>query len=642
MDSPDHYPPLPTSSFTHVLNTNYTPNSQETKEIRAVLSEPEAELDKIHQEIKKLQSRGLELHKFTSKHRALLSPIRRIPHDILAEIFYHCLPNDRYFSVRSLYEAPLILTTICRTWREVALRTPRLWNLLHMQFPTLLAGKVDEPYRALVKRRIDGIKWWLSHAGSLALSISLYISLDIEDDDELSQEELEQATLKMQTFSEVLQVLLGYFPRWENVTFQVPAPLLRLFQNSDVLKNSSSTQLRVLSLSRTCLSRVDDRDSWTDTNAIPSFLNLPTLKRLSFHNERINLTELPERWSNLTHLAISARRYSISTKPLTALRVLSRCAHSLEYLMLDMLLERTGPMNLPIMPGVAIQIPPHVGGDGDGIEWPEEDRIHLPHLAFLTVRFEVEGRATAAQIHIGTARFFDALVAPSLKKLSVKIYNTFRGGPEGPVDIPFYRFLERSGCHGLHSLDLCLPTSDEEISKILREFGGSLVHLALTGDHYYRLRGGAGGFGGGGSFVGATDRGITGKLVGMMTPREGEGEGGEGEVLCPKLEYLVLMIVDDSIVPELLTFSQARSQLTDTATHTQLKYCQVNFRRALDDPLEISTKLKALRETGVRMRWRSVKGTGKIGGDHPAEGTTTISDELRDPYLWDVQFSVVY
>ncbi|KAJ7778293.1 hypothetical protein B0H16DRAFT_1502932 [Mycena metata] len=68
---------------------------------------------------------------------ANLCPAVLLPTEILAEIFIICLPNqqpngDFYRIVenpRTLrsHEAPLLVATVCRRWREVALSTPRLW-----------------------------------------------------------------------------------------------------------------------------------------------------------------------------------------------------------------------------------------------------------------------------------------------------------------------------------------------------------------------------------------------------------------------------------------------------------------------------------------------------------------------------------
>ncbi|KAJ7166769.1 hypothetical protein C8R46DRAFT_899295 [Mycena filopes] len=57
-------------------------------------------------------------------------PILTIPFELTAEIFVPCLP-DRPVSPH-LTIAPLLLTAICRQWRNIACSTPRLWAALQI------------------------------------------------------------------------------------------------------------------------------------------------------------------------------------------------------------------------------------------------------------------------------------------------------------------------------------------------------------------------------------------------------------------------------------------------------------------------------------------------------------------------------
>ncbi|KAG1731784.1 hypothetical protein EDB19DRAFT_1736614, partial [Suillus lakei] len=44
----------------------------------------------------------------------------------LSQIFVYCLPYDRH-SLPTSHLAPMLLTRICRQWREVTMGTPSLW-----------------------------------------------------------------------------------------------------------------------------------------------------------------------------------------------------------------------------------------------------------------------------------------------------------------------------------------------------------------------------------------------------------------------------------------------------------------------------------------------------------------------------------
>ncbi|KAF7346054.1 F-box domain-containing protein [Mycena sanguinolenta] len=62
------------------------------------------------------------------------SPVHTIPCEITAEIFVHCLPTSYgwEWNIASQREAPMLLSHVCRDWREIALCMPALWT--NMEF----------------------------------------------------------------------------------------------------------------------------------------------------------------------------------------------------------------------------------------------------------------------------------------------------------------------------------------------------------------------------------------------------------------------------------------------------------------------------------------------------------------------------
>ncbi|KIK62613.1 hypothetical protein GYMLUDRAFT_132881, partial [Collybiopsis luxurians FD-317 M1] len=122
------------SPYSSILYTNHSPSTAELAQLNTFLAGPLQKLSGLKLEISQLQERIRALSaerdramSYINAHRAVTSAIRRFPAEILTEIFVHCIPADRY-PVRSLKEAPLILTTICRSWRAVSLSAPCLWK----------------------------------------------------------------------------------------------------------------------------------------------------------------------------------------------------------------------------------------------------------------------------------------------------------------------------------------------------------------------------------------------------------------------------------------------------------------------------------------------------------------------------------
>ncbi|THU78318.1 hypothetical protein K435DRAFT_572604, partial [Dendrothele bispora CBS 962.96] len=113
----------------------------------------------------RLHTRKEKLSSYIHKHRQLLSPIRRFPPEMIAELFTYCLPST-HPPTRDPSEAPLLLTLVCKQWREIALRTPYLWSALHIY----VSDTCDEGF---VERRKNKIKQWLERSGNLPISLSL-------------------------------------------------------------------------------------------------------------------------------------------------------------------------------------------------------------------------------------------------------------------------------------------------------------------------------------------------------------------------------------------------------------------------------------------------------------------------------------
>ncbi|KAJ7650757.1 hypothetical protein FB45DRAFT_1018140 [Roridomyces roridus] len=111
------------SPFQEHLHTNYVPTDAEIDELRADLQQHEAELVRLDALICDLTARRDRIQAHVDPHRALISYPRRLPPDIIGEIFLACLPAEGYPKLNSR-EAPLLLGQICGLWRSIALGTP--------------------------------------------------------------------------------------------------------------------------------------------------------------------------------------------------------------------------------------------------------------------------------------------------------------------------------------------------------------------------------------------------------------------------------------------------------------------------------------------------------------------------------------
>ncbi|KAJ7367325.1 hypothetical protein DFH08DRAFT_660258, partial [Mycena albidolilacea] len=125
------------SPFADRLNTNYIPSDPEIVEIRALLEGPANELAQVETQIEQMKIALSQLKELRASlkapidaHRALISPLRRIPQDVLLDIFSSCLPSGHNALIDAA-EAPLLLGRVCRHWRDVTYSTPMLWSSIH-------------------------------------------------------------------------------------------------------------------------------------------------------------------------------------------------------------------------------------------------------------------------------------------------------------------------------------------------------------------------------------------------------------------------------------------------------------------------------------------------------------------------------
>ncbi|KAJ6485843.1 hypothetical protein C8R45DRAFT_998107 [Mycena sanguinolenta] len=163
------------SRFMNRLNTNYVPSDSEVLEIHSLLLDPIAEIARIDAQIEEmeftvtqLKERRALLQKPVDAHKALISPVRFIPRDVLLEIFFHCLPSEHNALIDPA-EAPLILGHICRHWRSVAYSTPLLWSSIHI--PPLDYLNTPPHILSELDRIIEA---WLERSATCPLSVSFY------------------------------------------------------------------------------------------------------------------------------------------------------------------------------------------------------------------------------------------------------------------------------------------------------------------------------------------------------------------------------------------------------------------------------------------------------------------------------------
>ena len=97
---------------------------------------------------------------------AVLSPIRRVPFDILAVIARHAQP--KYPQARR-FEHPLSLCQVSSSWRNALLSTSDLWSTLYLT--------INDPEH--LKRRFKRADHWFKRAKDRPLSLFIFFDFDL-------------------------------------------------------------------------------------------------------------------------------------------------------------------------------------------------------------------------------------------------------------------------------------------------------------------------------------------------------------------------------------------------------------------------------------------------------------------------------
>jgi hypothetical protein len=278
--------------------TNYSASSTDSQSIHDIIRNSQQELQTVDEEVDRLNALLRDLHSrqqkisaFIHEHRQLVfSPIRRIPSEILAEIFFRCLPAE-HLPTRSLAEAPLLVTLVCKEWRETALNTPRMWSSLHVFIP--------DDDTELAKRK-NGVERWLELSGNRPLTLSL-------TDRQRTIRNAQDGLLQNEPYSgetpllDFIRSLISQSFRWKDITLNVPYPGLQLI--------ASIPHERIPILQRVAVHV--PRNSNDDHSLGPAFCpflrGLPQLSALYLHDASMSeIQTLTAPWNRLTKLTLIA------------------------------------------------------------------------------------------------------------------------------------------------------------------------------------------------------------------------------------------------------------------------------------------------------------------------------------------------
>ena len=109
------------------MKSNVAPSDSEIITIRALITEVDVRIEELnHNHLPTSQATESRLLEFVQVHKALLSPVRYLPSEVLQEIFLHYC--DHGLTNPPISKIPWRLGHISHRWREIALSLPALWD----------------------------------------------------------------------------------------------------------------------------------------------------------------------------------------------------------------------------------------------------------------------------------------------------------------------------------------------------------------------------------------------------------------------------------------------------------------------------------------------------------------------------------
>ncbi|KAJ7189021.1 hypothetical protein C8R46DRAFT_1341639 [Mycena filopes] len=199
----------------HILRSNTVPPEissfrRVAEEAPVELARYDAEIERLREHTARLLSERATLSWYSDGCRSVAAPVRRLPTELLAQIFDLCAPDGQEVisdtttpteEVERLAKKYLLqLAQVCSYWRSVAMETPTLWSLIVLD--TNLWDRLPQSSRTLLNLVASS----LQRGGECPLT--LHIAVDHGDRNERS----------------VLELLSEHSRRWRDVSMWIDPP----------------------------------------------------------------------------------------------------------------------------------------------------------------------------------------------------------------------------------------------------------------------------------------------------------------------------------------------------------------------------------------------------------------------------------
>ncbi|KAJ4478968.1 hypothetical protein J3R30DRAFT_3881097 [Lentinula aciculospora] len=307
--------PLPKDRIHRLLRTNDYLSDEDESMLQSFISNAPSKLSHLEARIvlvkallDELETAKEDIRMAFSKRKKLLNPMRRMPEDLLVEIFLHGVgyytdPEEYFLAAKhslDLGSPPWTYGRVCHRWKEIAIQTPLLWTRVKVEMKNITSfwrHKVNIMSTSNVPRLPFGLSLLSLYLGrSAALPLSIYV--DVPANCFSSSDDLAYG---------ISVLMASYSRRWEslflgkgqgfNMMFAEDSfPMLRTLRVQDDsddtptvidipalrLKSWSTPDHRLLNLHGLMSGSFEDRSTASSFAEIGRFnpVNLPGLREL--------------------------------------------------------------------------------------------------------------------------------------------------------------------------------------------------------------------------------------------------------------------------------------------------------------------------------------------------------------------------
>ncbi|KAF7312658.1 F-box domain-containing protein [Mycena indigotica] len=273
---PPHHQAILNVCPPHLLHSNEAPTEALTKDVQRCIGDAfqeifclDVERAQLQSTIQRLETRQIVLYNFIDMHKPVIAPVRRLPSEVLCEIFFHYVVSTGKYQQTNFTP----FTSVCRRWRDIASTYPRLWRTLRVD----CASNNCYPGYCFCETRT----WHL-----LQRSSSVPLNIEINSYSSTSGS------------GRLLSSLLSQSKRWGSATLTIKA---ELYDNLFVGRAIELPQLK-------CLSIAFIRPYGLHSNEIVPFIrSLHSLQELALHmNWNRGPTALKSIWGRLRKCVLRA------------------------------------------------------------------------------------------------------------------------------------------------------------------------------------------------------------------------------------------------------------------------------------------------------------------------------------------------